>query len=628
MVDLSPFLMQGFLTLSEKLITKAVDAGFDSLGSPKYSKSRRIKFDEHLARTFERCTKVKTLLNRESAVELLSIYVAGSFKSQERTLDDVDVIDEIWKHKRAVISGTGGGGKTIFTRYFWISCFIHSRGKVPVYLELRQVNDLTTEDLSSFVFHSIVSDQGSSSRELFDAALKEGRFVFVLDGFDEIKDERRDEIERQLLALCEIGSDCVFLVSGRPDDRFDSWQSFTQYKALPLSRKQVTSLINKVTFDPVIKRKFISRITKDLYKTHTSFLSTPLLATIMLMTFETFADIPEKVHVFYDQAFDTLFAKHDALKEAFNRRLSSKLPIDLFKVQFSYFCLITYDRSEFSFSEGKLLENIRVTKQATALEFDEQGFMKDLLESVCMLRRDGLDIVFSHRTFQEYFTAYCLSRLDRTKAADLLPRYAARDSDNVLSILFDMNRDIVEDCYIIPTYERLKEKMRLYFRAKSVDEMFRLFDQHASIVTIHQRSSASEDTERFPHIFVFDNQGYATLTNTLEDLFLSTFMRNAVRYDRKHKASEVVHLQKLREKLFEHGYYKADSTESSIELFSSGSWKVNDEIRSLVEAWYTNSAIMEYRKNKCKLAMEVCEKMIAARLGRNASLEDILGLNR
>ena len=33
----------------------------------------------------------------------------------------------------------------------------------------------------------------------------------------------------------------------------------------------------------------------------------------MLLIFNQYADIPEKTHVFYDQAFDTLFARHEKL---------------------------------------------------------------------------------------------------------------------------------------------------------------------------------------------------------------------------------------------------------------------------------------------------------------------------
>jgi len=117
----------------------------------------------------------------------------------------------------------------------------------------------------------------------------------------------------------------------------------------PLDINQVTALIGKLKYDDKIKRKFVQRIKADLYSKHQSFLSSPLLATMMLLTFDQFADIPEKIHLFYEQAFDTLFAKHDATKEAYKRQSQTKLPIDVFKKALAYFWLKTSACKIFTF---------------------------------------------------------------------------------------------------------------------------------------------------------------------------------------------------------------------------------------------------------------------------------------
>ena len=42
---------------------------------------------------------------------------------------------------------------------------------------------------------------------------------------------------------------------------------------------------------------------------------------MMLMTFDEFAEIPSKMHVFYEQAFNVLYNKHDATKASFKLKI-------------------------------------------------------------------------------------------------------------------------------------------------------------------------------------------------------------------------------------------------------------------------------------------------------------------
>jgi ATPase subunit of ABC transporter with duplicated ATPase domains len=98
-------------------------------------------FEPHLQATFIKCTKIKTLLNREAPVELLSQYVNLKFSSDHKNFDDYDVISKIRREHRVVISGTAGTGKTIFMKYLWLSLFEDSQGRIPVFIELRRLND-------------------------------------------------------------------------------------------------------------------------------------------------------------------------------------------------------------------------------------------------------------------------------------------------------------------------------------------------------------------------------------------------------------------------------------------------------------------------------------------------------
>lgn len=294
-------------------------------------KTVEIDFGEHLRHSFDRCSRVRTILNRDDSVELLSLYVNLKFlKEPDLFIDDYDLLDKICDNGKFVIYGSGGGGKTIFMKYLWLSVFETRQDRIPLFVELRKFNEITSEDFSAFLFHSIIGNKSKLKLSDFEQALRGGAFVLLLDGFDEISDDRRVQVEAEILRLSKNYENLSIVVSTRPDQRFHGWQNFASFKVMPLNQKQVIDLIGKLNYNEQIKRKFIQRIRKDLYRRHRSFLSSPLLATMMLLTFDQFADIPEKVYLFYDQAFETLFAKHDATKEAYKRKSYTSLSIDVF----------------------------------------------------------------------------------------------------------------------------------------------------------------------------------------------------------------------------------------------------------------------------------------------------------
>ena len=75
------------------------------------------------------------------------------------------------------------------------------------------------------------------------------------------------------------------------------------------------------------------------------------------------------------------------------------------------------------------------------------------MEFVCVIQREGLPIVFSHRSFQEYFCAYAFLRLSREEAEPLAMRLSSRHDDSVIPMLFEMNRSFLEDVFILPMIE-------------------------------------------------------------------------------------------------------------------------------------------------------------------------------
>jgi len=195
------------------------------------------------------------------------------------------------------------------------------------------------------------------------------------------------------------------MVSSRPDQEFAGWSQFSVFKAKALTLSQACSLVDKLPYDEELKTKFIGDIKDGLFEKHQSFLSNPLLLSIMLLTYGHSADIPNKLSIFYNQAYEALFQRHDAMKGAYQRDKLTNLDIQDFARIFSAFSVQTYDKRIFSFSSSDAIKFLEKSKNIVNVKFDPQAYLTDALQAVCLLVEEGLFITFSHRSFQEFFTA-------------------------------------------------------------------------------------------------------------------------------------------------------------------------------------------------------------------------------
>ncbi len=178
----------------------------------------------------------------------------------------------------------------------------------------------------------------SFNEEHLKFGMQSGKFIIYLDGIDEISLEDRTRYATKILDIAYRFPATPILLSTRPDDFYLPWEAFRVAKLLPMTRDQTLLMLSKLNFDPEVKEKFIANITPEFFLKHKEFLSVPLLATLMLLTYSEFSVVPSRMHVFYEQAFQTLFYKHDFIKGAYSRKIESGLDFEQFRLALAAFC--------------------------------------------------------------------------------------------------------------------------------------------------------------------------------------------------------------------------------------------------------------------------------------------------
>jgi hypothetical protein len=461
-----------------KEITKEVLSATVRFGKQKFAKISvdfEYGFRQHLDRSFEKLSKVKTLLNPNSPASLESIYVAPNLKLGVAEFTESRFLSLIPQNKFFVITGIGGSGKSIFLRHLFVRYYNEALGRVPIFVELRRLKP--NVDLVSQLANQISTVSPVINPELFEYALRAGKFILLLDGFDEVDPSFKDNLAQQIVDLSYKYGDNAIVMTSRPDGPFSSWNEFNIAELLAFKKKQVTALVSKMDYESNAKKQFLGLIRRGLYETHETYLSNPLLCTLMLLTFDQGAEIPAKMHVFFERAFEVLFYKHDATKEmSFRRKFRTDLSIDDFRsalAAFSTFCYLDYGSS---FVHTQAINSAKQALEYNSLSEDPEKFLSDLCTSVSILIREGDVYNYIHRSLQEFFVAEFLAYREIDEWDSLIERMIVeRPNDSVIYLLSDINRDRFEKQFLAPRIRRIRKELESIDVRKNPVRAFRLF---------------------------------------------------------------------------------------------------------------------------------------------------------
>ncbi len=440
-----------------------VESFFSSVGTATKDQIAKYKvrfghgFSRYLTETVARYSKFKTLINRHEAIDFDQNYVPVRIQFGKDVFRGEDFFAQLASGKRFIVEGTAGLGKTLFVRHLLRHTTIYEKQYIPILFELRHLHLDNTQSLIANLVKQVSDYLPGFTEEHLRFGMASGKFIIYLDGIDEIALVDRTRYAAEILDLAYRYPETPVLLSTRPDDFYLPWEAFKVAKLLPMTREQTTLMLSKLNYDSDIKATFIKAITREFFEEHKEFLSIPLLATLMMLTFSEFASVPSKMHVFYEQAYQTLFHKHDFIKGAYSRTIESELDVEQFRQVLAAFCFISYLQERFSFLQFQVIEDIKAAFTLAYIDADSDDFLKDLLVTVCLLQRDGTYTTFIHRSFQEYFAALFISKSPPSEVFDIVEALVARGRvDNVLRMIFQLNEGVMIKEWVIPKLKTLE----------------------------------------------------------------------------------------------------------------------------------------------------------------------------
>lgn len=419
----------------------------------------RIGYNKYIAKIAEQYISTKSFFCCAHPVYLYDFFVIPNLKVKGEIIP-ININNLIRNRNIPCISGSAGCGKSILMKHLFVQLCIKTN-KLPIFFELREINPAIL-DFFELIKEKLSNNSVDISYENIKKMLSHGDFIIFLDGFDELNQEYRSNLLKQLVLVKNNSLDIDIIISSRHDDLLFSNNNIAIFDIAPFNIDQACTLIRKIPYDDdSLKNQFIKDLENGLFEKHKSFLSNPLLLTIMLMTYGEHAHIPSKITTFYDQAYSALFSQHDARKSAFKRIRKTTLDINDFAEAFAAFCFLSLRQEEISFSEVSANFLIKKSQELTAIPIKSEDFLDDLIKSVCLLIKDGLVITFTHRSFQEYFTALFIKNLKNQEAQKKLIYHFSQSHKNVLYLLWNLAPRLIDECYILPGIQLLRNHLKI-----------------------------------------------------------------------------------------------------------------------------------------------------------------------
>jgi len=246
---------------------------------------------------------VKTLWQVDTAVDVESFYcdshvITPRVKAKKERRLKIDNLSDFGKVSNIVVRGIAGQGKSIFLRHLCVREFENGK-RIPVFIELRRIqeNETIFEHITRYL--DILDLQ--IDNELFKHLLQSGKFVFFLDGFDEILEEHKQRILNELENLSAYSTNSPFIITTRPKTAIEMSACFDVYTLDDLRGTEYKTVIRKLTQSPTYANTLIKAISTN--SIILQLLCTPLLITLLIISYKSYPKLPDKLSDFYDSIF-------------------------------------------------------------------------------------------------------------------------------------------------------------------------------------------------------------------------------------------------------------------------------------------------------------------------------------
>ncbi len=345
---------------------------------------------------------VRTLNDFEESVSLYEFYVPTHLaNTKEKKVFQVRNLEDIKAHRKILISGIVGQGKSVLMRHLAISEVLE-HNKIPLFYELRYLQK--GQNLEHVLKQLFSEWLNIKSQKLIEYVLLTGQVTLFFDGFDEIHIDDMPKIVLGLEGLLRKYPNLNFVVSSRPENVIDSSTIFQNFQIQKLDFNAQKNIVNALLKDKKMQVAVISGIESSNIEVKDALI-TPLMVNLFVFIYKHEKIIPEHVKDFYDRLFDLVLRKHDNTKIDFKRDRATKLDNKSLRKILQLISYMCCKQQVFAFDESVFRRLVERAIQINKLECSVDDLIYDLTGVLCFIVREGYLFAFIHKSIPEYFAA-------------------------------------------------------------------------------------------------------------------------------------------------------------------------------------------------------------------------------
>ena len=363
--------------------------------------------------SYDRFSKIKCLARGQLIMPLKDIYVPLILRC-EKDQTDINFVADHYdpaffnEQKQVLIVDTAGMGKSTVVKRLFID-IVESGSGIPIFVELRRLS--ATHSIIDEIHRQISFLDKEFSLELLYSFIKDGRFIFILDGYDEISFSEKSKVTTSLQDFINHAGENVFIMTSRQEQALSSFEGFQTVNIQPLTKEEAFVLLEKYDDDD---KETSTLLISTLKKTDgfDEFLGNPLLTSMLLTAFSFKNEIPNQKHIFYRNVFDAYFNSHDLTKGgAFQHEKHSGLGIESFHKVLRHVGIISLKKEKIEFDKDDLIDTIeQALKLCSEIKCSAGDFFTDIIEVVPLFVQDGIYFRWAHKSLFEYFAAQNIYR--------------------------------------------------------------------------------------------------------------------------------------------------------------------------------------------------------------------------
>ncbi|EQB3099722.1 NACHT domain-containing protein [Clostridium botulinum] len=479
-------------------IKPKIECNFKSLKLHKRFDLIENNFNEYMERMYNNYLYMNTIVFKNQQKTINDLYIpltvvqSKTIRNSHRCEICINEYRDkfIPTYKKVLLVDNAGMGKSTIIKYLYLSAITYKKG-IPILIELRRLDRSTS--IVDFIMNEINNIRDCLNKEDFFNLVERGDFIFFFDGYDEITEESKQKVTENLQEFIYKTSNNMFIISSRDESELSCFGDFQRFDIKPLKKEEAYALIRKYDNDGELSKELIEKLENEKnLKIIDEFLVNPLMVSLLYKAFEYKRTVPYKKHIFYRQVYDALFQDHDKSKGgAYVHPKKSRLDIDDFHRVLRTIGFITLVKG-ITYSKEEFTNIIKKAKEiAIGTEFKESDFINDVIYSVPIFVKEGIEYRWLHKSFQEYFAASYICFDSKEKQGKYLLQMISKEKIqkyyNVLDFCYDMD---YKQFRRIAIYNVINDYINYYNNAYTSDKFKnynpRFLDTRKSIMYVYK----------------------------------------------------------------------------------------------------------------------------------------------